>query len=219
MRARTPNRRLLLELASHAEDVLPPPWIVPAFLEISEKPPRPLDSINASESEAGRTDFRGQILGRVEIARREVLLPFRPVAMLPIGEIAFDDRGKPRVGEEISSDAVERRRVTGDRRGQEHAPRSKHTPRLAKSREAVVAFRQVIEGAEEENGVGEGIGLGECPGVAYLARSEDHRCIPPARLEDEPPRCVDEVNLVSLGRESERIGPGGASDVHDPGWR
>ena len=219
MRARAANRRFLFELAGHAKDVLPPPWIVPAFLEIGEEPPRPLDSIDASESEARRADLRGQILGRVEIARREVLLPFRSVAMLPVGEVALDDRREPRVGEEISRDAVERRRVAGDRRGQEHAPWSKHTPRLAKGREAVVAFRQVIEGAEEENGVGEGIGLGECPGVAHLARSEDRGCISPARLEDEPLRCVDEVNLVSLGGQSERIDPGGASHVDDAGRR
>jgi hypothetical protein len=217
MRARAPNRRLLFELAGHAEDVLPPPWIVPACLEVSEKPPWPLDSMNTYELEAGRTDLSGQILGRVEIARREVFPPFRPVAMLPFGEIALDDRRKARVGEEISHDAVERRGVAGDRRGEERSARPKHAPRLAKRREAVIAFRQVIERAKEEDGVREGVGLGERPGVAHIARSKDGPGVPPARLEDQPLRRVDEVNLVALGREFKCVGSGGASDVDDPG--
>lgn len=221
MGARAANRRLFFELTGHAEDILPPPWIAPAFLEISEKPPRPLDSIHASEREAGRADLLDQILGCMKVARREVLLPLRPVAMLPFGKIALDDRRKARVGEEVSRDAVERRGVAGDRRGQEHAAWSKHTPRLAKGGEAVVAFRQMIERTEEEDGVSESIGLGERPGIAHFARSKDACGITPACLEDETLRRVDEVDLVPLGRESERIDPGSASNIDDSSrrWR
>src|SRR5512138_2209460 len=139
MRARAPDRRLCLELARDAQDVLAPARIAPARVEIGEQRPGPLDAVNLDEQEPGLPHLVPEILGPVEEARREVILALGPVPVLPLLEIARDDPGEARIAEEIPREPVERRSVPGDRGRHENAAGTEDAPGLAERLNAVPA--------------------------------------------------------------------------------
>jgi hypothetical protein len=76
----------------------------------------------------------------------------------------------------------------------------------------------VVEGPEQQHGIGAGVGAAERPGIADLGGQPAAAQIGD-RLLDVPGRQVDQVHLVAVVQQPRGVHPGGAADIEHPGGR
>src|SRR5215471_2689361 len=89
----------------------------------------------------------------MEVGSGEVLRIASRVAMLAVGRIAVENRGKQRILKESVSQRVEERSKTADGGGKQQPARRKDSERFLETRDSVLTLGEVIKRAEKENGI------------------------------------------------------------------
>jgi hypothetical protein len=107
--ARANNRRLGFHGAYDGEHVAAHRHVVPVAFEVADQPSRTLDAQHRHLVETGRSHFPSEILGTVEIGRREIVDAPGLVAMLTVHKIPIAHSGKARIGRKVAREAVEGR--------------------------------------------------------------------------------------------------------------
>jgi hypothetical protein len=148
VRADTAKGRLALSLAEVLEEPVPSLGNLKVCFEAWKQPRGPLHRADPLHLQLRFFQLGFEILGPVEVRRREVVRIAGGVSVLAVDQVALDDLLERRVIRMMRPQSVEHRRVTADRRREEHAPRSKDTARFPKHSHALATLRQVIEGTE-----------------------------------------------------------------------
>ena len=143
------------------------------------------------------------------------------VAVLAVGEVALDDLLEAGLEQEALRDAVERRGEARDRRGGQQPAGAQRAPRLGQGAGAVAGLGQVVERPEHEHHVDAGVGERQLAGVAHHRGGEwrGPRGRSGARLLDVQRDGVEQVHLVALAGQRQRVGAGRPADVEDGGRR
>jgi hypothetical protein len=117
---------------------------------------------------------------------------------------------------ELLEERVEERGEAPDGGGAEDAPGAEDPPRFAERGQAIGPLGQVVEGAEEEDGVGAGVGVVQAAGVAHGQRRDGVVGLAgrgAAGLLDVERHGVDQVHRVASGGQPARVDAGAAADV------
>jgi hypothetical protein len=163
-------RRLRIEILAGQSEVLEEPVAsvgnLKVCFEAREQPRRSLHRANPLHVQRRFFQLRFEILGPVEVRRREVVRIARRVSMLAVDQVALDDPSERRVVCVMRPQSIEHRRVTADRRREEHAPRSKDAAGFPKDHHALATLGEVIQGAEQQHHVGALVRPARAAGIA-----------------------------------------------------
>jgi hypothetical protein len=210
--------RLGLDAADGPEDPFPARRVGQPPLDVGQHPGRALHGQQGVQAQAGLGDLPGQLLGQVEEGGGEPLRASGRVAVLAVAQVALDDRLEPRLVQVAAEQAVAGGREPGDPgRGQDPA-RAQHPPRLGEGPDPVAAVGQVVQGAQQQDGVDAGVGPLEPAGVTHAgAGQRAPRLLPGGaqRLLDVDGHRVDQVDLVAPRGQGQGVHASGPADVQD----
>ena len=180
-----------------------------------QHPPRPFDAVERLDREARGRNLGPQLVGAVEERGREVVRVAGRIPMLPLREIALDDRSEARIREQVAGETVERGRPPRDPRGDEDATGLQHARRLGERTATVAGVDEVVEGTEQKDQRRRRLRHRERTGVCHLAGGQTARgaARPAAPLLDQSRRGVDQVHAVPALREPQRVRSRRPADV------
>ena len=142
------ERRLLFDRASGPNEPRPTPRLVE---EIRHQMSQTLDPEEPFQTETCVAELVGDLLGSMEVRRREpVRIPGR-VAVLAFAEVAVDDLYESRVVEVAVDNGVEQRGEPGDHGDGDDSARSNNASSLAEGLDPVPPLGQVIEGSKHQH--------------------------------------------------------------------
>ena len=131
MCAKSKECRLVFDGLSRIEDRFSAMWVCPASGEMGKPPREALDPNYADNVEFGCLCFVSELVGVVEVCRREPVRSSFGVAVLTICEVALNDSAVVRVEKELPGEAVEKRSEAGDSGYEQFPTGTNDPPRLA----------------------------------------------------------------------------------------
>ncbi len=206
---------LALDGAGRLEEPLPLRGIGPPSVQIRHEPARALDPQKLDLGKARLAHLVLELPGQVEEGRGEVVAVCR-VPMLLILEISSHDGRVVGIAQQIVGDAVEERSEAPYRGRHEKPARLEHAGRLAEGHDALRALDQMIERAQEQDGVGAGIGIFEPARIAQPAGGQGSVWL--ARrgrlgLLDVERHGIDQMHAIAQGGEPAGVDSGAAPHV------
>src|SRR5665647_1560591 len=165
--AQTDQRLLRLDGSRRQQHLFAPVRVRPVLLH---EPARTFDSEQRHRVEACVPDFINELLGSVEVGGGEPLgVAGRVgVSMLAIDKVAFGDRAKERVTEPPPPQPVQESRKARDTDGCDNATGLQNSQGLEQRGSALRLLSEVVQRAEQDNGVGRGVRLGNRTGISHL---------------------------------------------------
>ena len=212
------QRGFAFDGASGVQDGLSPLLGLPPVGEVSEPAGESLQSHQLDHIEGSRLDLCAELPGLVEVRGGEPVLALFGIAVLPLGQIPFDDGSKGRVEEKFPGQSVEQGSEPADGGCGYQARGPYHPPCLGNGLHPFGPLGEVIERTEEEDGV-EGVVLAlQVPGIADLSGDAPRAQLSPDHL-DMSRREVDDVDAVPGLCQPGCVDAGGTTHVQQVGRR
>ena len=203
------------------DQALPLGFVSPALLEIGQEPCRALHAQQIDQVEAGLAHLAGELLGPMEERRREVVL-VRRVPVLAVAQVPLDDRLRVGIAEDVVDQPCQERGEAADPDGEEEPAGPQHPARFAEGPDAIGALGQVVERAQQQDGVHGRVRFLEPARVSHAQAGHgrlglERRGL--SRLLDVERHRVHEMHAISARGEPGCVDAGAAAHVEDGAGR
>jgi hypothetical protein len=121
------------------EELRAPSWGFEPRIKIRYGPGRSLDTDKRFDYESSLLHLASQFLGEVEVGCGEPFRPFGGVTVLPLPDVALDDRLKLRVQQKASKEAIDGGSEARDGRSHHHTSGTNYPPGFAEGLDAIVS--------------------------------------------------------------------------------
>ena len=199
-------------LAGEVEEVGAAAGVIPGLVKVLGEPGGAFDGEDGLELEARITDFAGEFVGEVKERRGKEERIVVWIVVLAIDKGGLEERLEAGVVLKTHGESGEEGGVAGDGGDEGDAARTEDPMGFSQGGEAAGAAGEVVERAQEEDGIAGSGGKGEGAGVAADGGKTGGAGLGGV-LGDE----VEERGAVVEGREPGGVNAGGDTDVEDAG--
>src|SRR2546428_1606631 len=148
MRAGTEQRGLVFDFVDVLQQSLAFARMGPQAIKVLCQPARPLDAGQFLQPEARLAELGGEFIGPVEVCSSEIFRLAGEVTVLPVTQIAFENRSEVRLIEKAVRQGIEQRSESADCDRKHDAADSQDPKCLLQTSQAITPFRQMVQRAQ-----------------------------------------------------------------------
>ena len=138
-------------------------------VQIAQPARRPLYRKERIYIEAALTNLVCQLVGVVEVGRREPIRMPLGVSVLSFANVSFDNRVELRLGDKSANEPIVGRCESRDCSRNEEAARTQDSSCLGERGETILRLREVVERAKEQDDIDRVIGPGQMACITDLS--------------------------------------------------